>query len=884
MRINRSILAIICGVYVLSCSYQEQFEPVSNGDLVEILGVPADFSRVNVGTKAQEDEENDINEVTMAIFDKSQNLAGSVVNLSGNTSFTIDKTNRQIVLPNGQTISLGAGDLTECTICMVANSWSKLQSVVTTKGADLKISDMEGVQMDVVGIDVPELGFPMIGKEEKVNLSSTGASDMLPIRLNKLYAKVNVIVQVSATQVVETPSFKMDNWSVHNIPTKVALGDPSDQTICAENSSMVTSTQTITSPTEGLPLISNSDLEDPETFTLTFYLPEHVVIPQYTADTYPFPTGLPESEYQRYKPKMFGDRKYPTYVQINGSYSDHRGQVSSVVYQLYLGQDNTDDFRILRNQELNNKVVIKGITDNKEAADNNVDGVDNVSVDHRVSITSTGYSIAIERESLLDSHFEYRPIDITVQKGSKVSIEVEDPDECKWLRFDLTEQIRDYFTTNLVTETLKDNTFYELDNTTGTSEKNQRIWVYIDENDNYYDDLLDKDTTDPEEMKHIVPYREHDLIIKYYESADDNNPKTHYYTFRQNNLWRVWGGAGTGDNADKNRYYDIENHEEYLYNYASDDTWDSITDGMAWGLMSDITLGEQAVLGVALSDTLKSVTLDTGIDYSNTILDASKPFYDFYISSGESNGSTYRSYNGKTFSNEIMEKLLFESLYTYENGQTYRTGENSSAQGVSVSISKSTVVSDGKLVSTPKSAVEYCYHKNRRDVNGNIITKSGDTYNRSAVKWFLPSIDQIEEIVKGGYHQFDEFKSKWYWSSQPAYDRYYFTYSGTFGWTSDDGYLYLDDLTNARATKVTPDDYGEFSDPEPSGSENVSSTLVGTHNWTATLAILGGGVDHKYTSNASYSVGDLDPGNQHRSSINRVRCVYRTGYGTKPSE
>ena len=875
MRINRSILAIICGVFVLSCSYQEQFEPVSNGDLVEILGVPADFSRVNVGTKAQEDEENDINEVTMAIFDKSQNLAGSVVNLSGNTSFTIDKTNRQIVLPNGQTISLGAGDLTECTICMVANSWSKLQSVVTTKGADLKISDMEGVQMDVVGIDVPELGFPMIGKEEKVNLSSTGASDMLPIRLNKLYAKVNVIVQVSATQVVETPSFKMDNWSVHNIPTKVALGDPSDQTICAENSSMVTSTQTITSPTEGLPLISNSDLEDPETFTLTFYLPEHVVIPQYTADTYPFPTGLPESEYQRYKPKMFGDRKYPTYVQINGSYSDHRGQVSSVVYQLYLGQDNTDDFRILRNQELNNKVVIKGITDNKEAADNNVDGVDNVSVDHRVSITSTGYSIAIERESLLDSHFEYRPIDITVQKGSKVSIEVEDPDECKWLRFDLTEQIRDYFTTNLVTETLKDNTFYELDNTTGTSEKNQRIWVYIDENDNYYDDLLDKDTTDPEEMKHIVPYREHDLIIKYYESADDNNPKTHYYTFRQNNLWRVWGGAGTGDNAGKNRYYDIENHEEYLYNYASDDTWDSITDGMAWGLMSDINLKGKAVLGIELSDTLKSFNLSND-SWGDYILDESKPYYDFYISESESNNSLFRMFSGKRFSNEIMEKLLYEDIYTYQNGKAHVDVSGGNSKGTTVKVENTLVVSDGKLSSSPKSAVEYCYHKNKRNSDGTIITLSDDEYDRSAVEWFLPSIDQIEEIVVGAYHQFPEFQNKWYWSSQPSYDRYSYQFDWAIGGSSDEPtYFYQDDLSNARATRVNDSMYAD-----PSGSGIKNSTTVGEHYWWSIFIY----TYHRYTENDSYNVTDLDPGNQHRSSINRVRCVYRTGYGTKPSE
>lgn len=301
---------------------------------------------------------------------------------------------------------------------------------------------------------------------------------------------------------------------------------------------------------------------------------------------------------------------------------------------------------------------------------------------------------------------------------------------------------------------------------------------------------------------------------------------------------------------------------------------------MAWGLMSDIHLKENAVLGISLSDTLKSVTLNTGTDISNDILNSAKPFYDFYITSQESGGSKYREYSGKTFSNEIMEKLLFESLFTYQNGLTYKEGEDDAAKGVKVTVQNSDMVSDGKLTSNPKSAIEYCYHKNKRNAEGNIITKNGNTYNRSAVKWFLPSIDQIEEIVEGGYHIFDEFKSKWYWSSQPAYDRYSFEYHGFLG-INDNGYLYLDDLTNARATRVTPDNLGDFNS-EPSGSAQNNSTLVGHHYWNAPL-FGWTGIDYKFTPNTSYSADNLHKGNQHRSEINRVRCVYRTGYGTKPA-
>ena len=102
-------------------------------------------------------------------------------------------------------------------------------------------------------------------------------------------------------------------------------------------------------------------------FTLTFYVPEHVVLPTHTENTYPFPDGLLEAERQRYKPKMFDTSKCPTYVLVDGEYTDHYGQLTRVQYRLYLGQDNTDDFSIFRNQQLDNNVVIRGLTNSTDA-------------------------------------------------------------------------------------------------------------------------------------------------------------------------------------------------------------------------------------------------------------------------------------------------------------------------------------------------------------------------------------------------------------------------------------------------------------------------------------------------------------------------------------
>ena len=496
-------------------------------------------------------------------------------------------------------------------------------------------------------------------------------------------------------------------------------------------------------------------------------------------------------------------------------------------------------------------ITIKGITN----SDPGSGATPNISTDYRVNIEHTApYIVKVEREALLDSHFEVRPMDIYVSKG-KVKVKVMDESSTDpnsslvWLRMEKgrtpanndatytgTTGVRKYFTTDLVTSTLQAIS-KEMEVASDT-----RIWLYFDENPNIFD------KTYPNNDTYNKRYRDITVKLEYY---DENGAHVasgdHEITFRQMNLWRLWSYNESDNNqkleANKVRYYDIEYHEEYLNNYAADQGFGQTKDGMAWGLN-----------GLELSDSKQSMKISgTGLDQIvGFITEGVRPFYDFYINSQESNGMENRPYGGKIFSIEIMEKILFDI-------------DNNSS-----------IVSDGLLTSDSKSAVEYCYHKNKRDNNGNIITKTGNNYNTGNVNWFLPSIDQIEEIVQAGYQDFEVFQEKWYWSSQPAYDRYTWYYDSWFG---DDasGTLYRDDVSNGRATKVSI--VGQDWKAEPSGSSSdMESNLVGSYSWSPWSALGNPGLTNntKYTGDNPNN-NSLDLGNQPRTNLNRIRCVRNTG-------
>lgn len=120
---------------------------------VEVMASVADFSKLNVGTKAIADDEKKVTEITMIIFDANGDIVGNKVNLTGgNSVFMIEtQSNNEVDLGAKPYIINGTEKieiensqeaLANCTIYMVANCWSALENKEIKTVADLNAVKM----------------------------------------------------------------------------------------------------------------------------------------------------------------------------------------------------------------------------------------------------------------------------------------------------------------------------------------------------------------------------------------------------------------------------------------------------------------------------------------------------------------------------------------------------------------------------------------------------------------------------------------------------------------------------------------------------------------------------------------------------------------------
>ncbi len=902
MRIVHNIIVFCTTMFLcLACSLKEDiFEPQTNDGVLQINAAVADFSELNVATKAS--AESDINELTMFVFTEDEVIVGGPVNIKGsNPTFLIstkDDANNDPYIwnPNAsgddQYIKITNGDdnLHKCDIYMVANSWHILEGMEITTLDDLKKVAIPGPD-SVIGI--PEEGFPMIGKQAEGTFDlantklqgSNSSTTLATITMKKLYAKVNFRFRLIADQVVSTPTFTLTSWQVFNVPKQVALGEPSTDTSDDQSVEYIDQPAASNILTVGDRTIEHT-VSGTDVFEFAFYMPEHYL---YADKTITYPDGMPDENKQRYKPLLCSDDLHPTYVKVVGSYKDHQGNAKGVTYNIYLGQDAVSDFCVKRNQLLNNIITIKGITDSNPYF--NEDGElsypddyktenDHVSIDHRVEIGSEGFVISLEREAVMDSHFEVRPMDIVVSDGAKIVVTIDDdsntdPEKKVWMRFEESKTsddhienvgVRKYFTTNLVTETLLANNTLEIEDDT-------RLWLYFDENTNVYDSFLDTDEINP-----LPKWRDIKLKVAYYAPGNETtNPnKQMVYTFRQWHLWRI-------RDKDNTRYYDIEHEEEYLYNYASDDNYGKTTDGMKWGL-------EGITFSGNMGDELKTkaITARSGGGWAsstvNNIIDNLPSYYDFYLPR-----------EAEKISTDIVKPLNQFAGRRFSNGIIDSDPDGATGEYVSISLIKR------ELNDSPESAIEYCLNKNLRNTSGLIDDRS----------WYLPAIDEMEQIMVGGYSEFDVFQDKFYWSSQPAFHKNHFLYNTNWfaslvGGSNSDVWCdyYIENSQSARATSALLSGVDEDGNPiyEYAGSgvdpniphveDSYYQSLVVSYDNTDALPteVPNAGQTLEYwEGEKSFGVFPVtktmqiykvsyDIGYDSRSTqINRVRCVYSSG-------
>ena len=906
------IAALFAMVATTGCAYDglDNSPQLASDDVVTVIGRITRFNDVDVATRGVKDEdESKLTSMAMALFPVTAD--GSALANDGKCVYYQFTDNQaELLFSIDRTTSIGTTYDNQPFAMYV---FTNMPGMGAFEVGDT-LEDMLEAFYEVENIDIPTNGFPMIGslgdtfstnidKDGKVFILSPRENGnlvapkvdgttqtLLTVPMKAMYAKVNFTIEVRPDQTIEgnySPQFTLESYTVNNVPRTVDYSSTtnSDSDVLPSGFSGVVS--------------GNKVASEANTVNFSFYLPERKLTPATLWKNYEYPFGkgdaIREEDLiyrQRHKSKLLGNDQKATNIVLKGRFRDHQNISWDVDYTIHLGADNFGDFNILRNSEYNNIVTIRGI----QTSDDMSDDQSAISIDHRVNITRTQPAIiTLRREVLLDSHFEVRPL--RVRKSdvdytgdiNAVKVEVVDPNETTWIRLErsfgngtpagspettvnsVKKSIyiddeptspsygkRRFFTYNLIDGVNANATDATLVNSTSVvlpiTEQTECCWIYVDECTETGDGV-----------------RAGKIKVSY-GKWDGSNPSSfvaaniaHYpdvnYIINQRKLFNVTGESG--------RNYNIEYHEEYLYNYDVDDEYGQTEyNGMEWGLNGvQLSYDHQALY-------FKSITQSVLGDLIVNFFKGGTPaYYDFYIKSHDESRLDPRQteiheYKGFDFCKEIIQTV---------NG--YLKDDSTSADPDDNPRDNINVL---QLDQQPKSAVEYCYNKNKRNNKGEVVSADGTTNN---LHWYLPAVDEIEDIVTSEYGsgqktyaRFIEFQEQDYWSCQPAYIQNYAHMSWAWGIFNYWGAFYYDDIGNtsfdennntgrkdigsARSTSVKYN--GVDYDPTPSGTNGYYSYYDAE--------------DKKYEYSGTYNgvkIGSIEreAGNQPRNEKNRVRCV-----------
>ena len=365
---------------------------------------------------------------------------------------------------------------------------------------------------------LPEPGMPMVGLTTGVDLSKK--SQTIQIKMQALMARVDITVRLDANQTNHDrslPKLQLVEYGVRNMPYFVPFTPPGSD---KDGKLEVTPIPEYTGDGEN-PYIARERtvkyagriLHDQQaTETFSYYTYENVQIP--TKDP-KYPAGVDtndESVIQRWK-RTIADKNASAVV-LKGTYTTHQELTYTADFNIYMGSNTYNNFEVRRNRCYKNNITICGLdyVRNSDEEKYTFDGRVNV-------ITDNPIYVSIVNERKLDAHWNIVPMDLYFLRRevgitnleSYVDVSLKDPITGKapdWIRMEMVDSLtmyngkheagfieggkfeagtgaREYFYTNLVTETLRDNTAIRI---SGPEHKSRsRIYFYVDENASVHD-------------------------------------------------------------------------------------------------------------------------------------------------------------------------------------------------------------------------------------------------------------------------------------------------------------------------------------------------------------------------------------------------------------
>lgn len=643
-----------------------------------------------------------------------------------------------------------------------------------------KLSDLKNLVYapESVSLGLPSGGMPMVGsKVIDLTKTETSSDDERRIDLTALMARIDVDIQLdSEVEENNLPALTLVEWTAKNISTKVPFSTPAVNTETGVDWEDGW-TKSITTSMQRTIFNKNGQI------AFTFYMYENMQNAEWKVDEGEkwadpslagekglYPDSIKDYQKQRYKPYLAN--KNAAAVELHGFYTTYNGAIYEVRYTLYLGANHTDNFQVKRNHQYKNNITIKGLTSqNIETGEYTLDARVNIEED------DNEFYIAMLRERNHDAHFCVTPMDVymfadkatknptmevilgEVPDGSETPVTVPD-----WIRM---EKIK---ASDMEKGTVTESGFtaYDEGANTGTHLAVGTAWTAGNGKRAFFTKGLVTRTLS-ETGKRVTVDNSRDRIYFYIDenlSTTENRRATVTLIYKENGkeikrrtvvLEQVHLLSVNMRNG--GTLY-MEQYEEYLDHYDPLDEYST----------------DQVYTGLPWAD--KNSNLD-----NYTIPRLYKERYNL-LSGYEEPGQVFN--DGHPYTPFIVY-LLAQGRMTLQD--------------------------------IPKSAFQYCYNRNKRNVDGSISTDYGtwgifttNYYEReNKSKWFLPGIRQMEDALTQYYTVFGEFQDNYYWSASAGERE-----NGSSGQSS----------VRARATKVLPDgSYANSGGGDGEGADHYAYEL-----------------------------------------------------------
>lgn len=643
-----------------------------------------------------------------------------------------------------------------------------------------KLSDLKNLVYapESVSLGLPSGGMPMVGsKVIDLTKTETSSDDERRIDLTALMARIDVDIQLdSEVEENNLPALTLVEWTAKNISTKVLFSTPAVNTETGVDWEDGW-TKSITTSMQRTIFNKNGQI------AFTFYMYENMQNAEWKVDEGEkwadpslagekglYPDSIKDYQKQRYKPYLAN--KNAAAVELHGFYTTYNGAIYEVRYTLYLGANHTDNFQVKRNHQYKNNITIKGLTSqNIETGEYTLDARVNIEED------DNEFYIAMLRERNHDAHFCVTPMDVymfadkatknptmevilgEVPDGSETPVTVPD-----WIRM---EKIK---ASDMEKGTVTESGFtaYDEGANTGTHLAVGTAWTAGNGKRAFFTKGLVTRTLS-ETGKRVTVDNSRDRIYFYIDenlSTTENRRATVTLIYKENGkeikrrtvvLEQVHLLSVNMRNG--GTLY-MEQYEEYLDHYDPLDEYST----------------DQVYTGLPWAD--KNSNLD-----NYTIPRLYKERYNL-LSGYEEPGQVFN--DGHPYTPFIVY-LLAQGRMTLQD--------------------------------IPKSAFQYCYNRNKRNVDGSISTDYGtwgifttNYYEReNKSKWFLPGIRQMEDALTQYYTVFGEFQDNYYWSASAGERE-----NGSSGQSS----------VRARATKVLPDgSYANSGGGDGEGADHYAYEL-----------------------------------------------------------